>query len=65
MNDTPINYEIVKRNIEESNLANLSKATIREIKKLIDEIEKASGEKIYQDGNGYPWLASCKDWCRC
>jgi len=60
MNDTPINYEIVKRNIEESNLANLSKATIREIKKLIDEIEKATGEKYIRMEMGIPGLPPAK-----
>lgn len=60
MNDTPINYEIVKRNIEESNLANLSKATIREIKKLIDEIEKATGEKYIRMEMGIPGLPPSK-----
>ena len=60
MNDTPINYEIVKRNIEESNLANLSKATIREIKKLIDGIEKATGEKYIRMEMGVPGLPPAK-----
>ncbi|MCH7515910.1 MAG: pyridoxal phosphate-dependent aminotransferase, partial [Bacteroidetes bacterium] len=60
MTDTPINYEIVKRKIEESNLANLSKATIREIKKLIDEIEKATGEKYIRMEMGIPGLPPAK-----
>ena len=46
MKDTPINSEIVSQKIKESNLENVGKATIREIKKLIDEIEKATGEKF-------------------
>lgn len=60
MNDTPINYKIVKRNIEESNIGNLSKATIREIKKLIDEIEKATGEKYIRMEMGIPGLPPAK-----
>ncbi len=60
MNDTPINYEIVKSNIEESNLGNLSKATIREIKKLIDEIEKTTGEKYIRMEMGIPGLPPAK-----
>lgn len=60
MNDTPINYEIVKRNIEESNLVSLSKATIREIKKLIDEIEKDTGEKYIRMEMGIPGLPPAK-----
>ena len=39
MKNTPITYEIVKRKIEESNLSYVGKASIREIKKLIDGIE--------------------------
>ena len=60
MNDTPINYKIVKRNIEESNLISLSKATIREIKKLIDKIEKATGEKYIRMEMGIPGLPPAK-----
>ncbi len=60
MNDTPINYEIVKRKIEESNLISLSKATIREIKKLIDKIEKATGEKYIRMEMGIPGLPPAK-----
>ncbi|MCH7721717.1 MAG: pyridoxal phosphate-dependent aminotransferase [Bacteroidetes bacterium] len=60
MNDTPIDYKIVKRKIEESNLISLSKATIREIKKLIDKIEKATGEKYIRMEMGIPGLPPAK-----
>lgn len=52
MKDTPINYQVVTEKIEASGISNIGTATIREIKKLIDQIEKATGEKIHQDGDG-------------
>ena len=60
MKDTPINSEIVSQKIKESNLENVGKATIREIKKLIDEIEKATGEKFIRMEMGIPGLPSAK-----
>jgi len=60
MKDTPINYDIVKRKIEESNLPSISKATIREIKKLVDEIEKETGEKYIRMEMGIPGLPPSK-----
>jgi aspartate/methionine/tyrosine aminotransferase len=56
MNQTPIDFEIVKKNIEESNLPNVGKASIREIKKLIDNIETATGEKYIRMEMGIPGL---------
>ncbi len=56
MKDTPINSEIVSQKIKESNLENVGRATIREIKKLIDEIEKATGEKFIRMEMGIPGL---------
>ncbi len=56
MNDTPINREIVSQKIKESNLSSVGKATIREIKKLVDEIEKATGEKYIRMEMGVPGL---------
>ena len=60
MKDTPINYEIVKKRIEESRLTEISRASIREIKKLIDEIEKATGEKFIRMEMGIPGLPTAK-----
>jgi aspartate/methionine/tyrosine aminotransferase len=60
MNNTPINYEIVKRKIEESNLSNVGKASIREIKKLIDGIEKETGKKYIRMEMGIPGLPPAK-----
>lgn len=53
---TPINYEIVTQQINESKLANVGTATIREIKRLIDKIEKATGEKFVRMEMGIPGL---------
>jgi len=54
--DTPIDYEIVSRKIKESNLPNIGIASIREIKKLIDLIESASGQKFIRMEMGIPGL---------
>jgi aspartate/methionine/tyrosine aminotransferase len=56
MKQTPIDYEVVKRNIEKSNLASVGKASIREIKRLIDNIEADSGEKYIRMEMGIPGL---------
>jgi len=56
MKDTPINYEIVKTKIEESKLPSVGKASIREIKRLIDNIEKATGDKYIRMEMGVPGL---------
>jgi aspartate/methionine/tyrosine aminotransferase len=56
MKDTPINYEVVSRKIKESRIENIGKASIREIKKLIDEIEKETGERFVRMEMGIPGL---------
>ncbi len=56
MRNTPIDYDIVSKKIEESNLQSVGTATIREIKKLVDEIEKATGEKYIRMEMGVPGL---------
>jgi aspartate/methionine/tyrosine aminotransferase len=56
MKQTPIDYEIVKRKITESRLHNIGKASIREIKKLVDTIEKETGEKFIRMEMGIPGL---------
>lgn len=61
MKDTPIPYEIVKQRIKESNLPSIGKASIREVKRLINEIEQASGKKIYSYGDGYPGFTGSND----
>jgi aspartate/methionine/tyrosine aminotransferase len=56
MRKTPINYELVNRKVKENNIKNIGTATIREIKKLVDTIEKESGEKYIRMEMGVPGL---------
>jgi len=56
MKKTPINFDIVKKNIEKSHLASVGKASIREIKRLIDNIEAETGEKFIRMEMGIPGL---------
>jgi len=53
---TPINYDIITQKIKESRLKSVGTASIREIKKLVDEIEKATGEKYIRMEMGVPGL---------
>ena len=53
---TPINYEVVDEKIKELNVPVVGKATIREIKRLIDNIEAATGEKFIRMEMGVPGL---------
>ncbi|MFK5854892.1 MAG: pyridoxal phosphate-dependent aminotransferase [Bacteroidota bacterium] len=56
MKNTPINFDIVKEKIAQSGLKSIGKASIREIKKLVDEIEKSTGEKFIRMEMGIPGL---------
>ena len=56
MKDTPINYDIVSEKIKASGLPKVGDASIREIKKLVDQIEKATGEKFVRMEMGIPGL---------
>ena len=56
INDLPIDFRIVNQKIEELNLPNVGKASIREIKKLIDIIERATGKKFIRMEMGVPGL---------
>jgi len=56
MKDTPINFEVVAQKIKESELASVGKASIREIKKLIDNIEKETDDKYIRMEMGIPGL---------
>ena len=57
MKDTPINYEVVQRHFHESKIRSIGKASIREIKRLINGIEKETGEKFVRMEMGVPGLA--------
>lgn len=54
--NTPINYDIVTQKINESKLENVGTASIREIKRLVDNIEKATDEKFVRMEMGIPGL---------
>ena len=54
--NTPLDYQIVTQKVKESKLESPGKASIREIKKLVDEIEQATGEKFVRMEMGVPGL---------
>ncbi|MBL7137896.1 MAG: pyridoxal phosphate-dependent aminotransferase [Bacteroidales bacterium] len=56
MKNTPIPFEVVSRHIKESKIRNIGKASIREIKRLINGIEKETGQKFVRMEMGVPGL---------
>jgi len=56
MKDTPIPYDVVKQKIADSGLTKVGRATIREIVKLVNEIEAATGKKYIRMEMGVPGL---------
>jgi aspartate/methionine/tyrosine aminotransferase len=60
MKDTPIPFDIVKQKIDSSNLPSVGKATIREIVRLVNEIENATGKKFIRMEMGVPGLEPSK-----
>jgi aspartate/methionine/tyrosine aminotransferase len=54
--DTPIAYEVVEKQIQSSGLESVGNASIREIVRLVNNIEKASGEKFIRMEMGVPGL---------
>jgi len=58
--NTPISAEIVNKALAESNLQNLSRASIREVVRLINKLEKASGQKFIRMEMGVPGLPPSK-----
>jgi aspartate/methionine/tyrosine aminotransferase len=57
MKRTPIDFEIVERILKETRIGDLGIASIREIKRLIDLIEKESGQRFIRMEMGIPGLA--------
>jgi aspartate/methionine/tyrosine aminotransferase len=57
MRNTPIPYEAVESRVTESKIGNVGTASIREIKHLIDLIEKDTGEKFIRMEMGIPGLS--------
>ncbi|MEI6123717.1 MAG: pyridoxal phosphate-dependent aminotransferase [Bacteroidota bacterium] len=60
MKETPINSEIVTRCIAQSNIPNIGKATIREIKKLINTIETQTGDRFIRMEMGVPGIPAAQ-----
>lgn len=58
MRNTPVKAEIVNRIIAESGLRSVGKASIREIVKVVSQIEAASGVKFIRMEMGVPGLDS-------
>ena len=58
--NTPIDYQIVLQKIASNNIDSPGKASIREIKKLIDDIEEATGERFIRMEMGVPGLPPTK-----
>jgi aspartate/methionine/tyrosine aminotransferase len=56
MKDTPIDFDVVSRHIRESNIQNVGQASIREIKRLINNIETETGVKFVRMEMGVPGL---------
>jgi aspartate/methionine/tyrosine aminotransferase len=53
---TPIDFNIVKSKIEKSGIKNIGTASIRELVSLVNEIQKATGEKFIRMEMGVPGL---------
>ncbi|MBP9120329.1 MAG: pyridoxal phosphate-dependent aminotransferase [Ignavibacterium sp.] len=58
--NTPIDFKIVAQKVKDSRLDSPGRASIREVKKLIDEIENATGEKFVRMEMGVPGLPPTK-----
>ncbi len=55
-NNTPINYDVVKQKIKETNLEDIGYGSIRELVKLVNEIEQETGDKFVRMEMGVPGL---------
>ncbi|MGA2082123.1 MAG: pyridoxal phosphate-dependent aminotransferase [Holophaga sp.] len=53
---TPINADVVRRKVEASGIKSVGRASIRELKKLVDTIEAETGEKFVRMEMGIPGL---------
>lgn len=57
MKNTPVSASIVEQKIRESKIGSVGKGSIREIKRLIDMIEEASGVRFVRMEMGVPGLS--------
>ena len=60
MKNKPIPAEIVDKVLVNSGISRIETASIREIKKLINEIEQASGKEFVRMEMGIPGLPACR-----
>ena len=59
MKNTPIPVEIVDKIVANSGIKEVGKASIREVKRLINDIEQASGKEFVRMEMGIPGLPAC------
>ncbi|MFO8053827.1 MAG: pyridoxal phosphate-dependent aminotransferase [Bacteroidales bacterium] len=59
-NKTPIDREVVERKLAENKIERVGKASIREIKKLVDDIEAETGEHFVRMEMGIPGLPAAE-----
>lgn len=60
MANTVISKELVDKIVSENHLSNVGRASIREVKKLINDIEAASGTRFIRMEMGIPGLPACQ-----
>ena len=65
MKNTPVDYDKVKYEIANSGLPNIGRASIREIRRLIDNIENSTGKKFIRMEMGIPGFPACKIGVEC
>ncbi len=58
--ETPINAAVVDSKLKKNNIDSVGKASIREIKKLVDDIEKETGERFVRMEMGIPGLPAAE-----
>ncbi|MGM0648868.1 MAG: aminotransferase class I/II-fold pyridoxal phosphate-dependent enzyme [Bacteroidota bacterium] len=58
--ETPIKSSVVDKYLAQNNIESVGKASIREIKKLVDDIEKDSGERFVRMEMGIPGLPAAE-----
>jgi aspartate/methionine/tyrosine aminotransferase len=60
MKNTPIDFTIVENKLKETGIGDLGIASIREIKRLVDMIEKESGQRFIRMEMGIPGIPPVK-----
>ena len=63
MKETPIDYSVVQEVINEFNLPDFGKATIREVVGMTNQIEKTQWKTFYPHGNGCTRSSGIKNRC--